>query len=92
MLNYIRKGQIVHFIQIYNSANNKPKIKCYSLNDFQWLVEKRRAVGYGTLSITADNNVHLWAGKDGKVNYEHLKEYKESRNPKRENKLEIFTH
>ncbi len=83
MLNYLKKGQIAHFVQVYIKKDNKnpedkgiPKIKCYSQDDFQWRLEKKRAVGYGNISITADNFVHLWAGKR---NLEHLRNYRESR-------------
>ena len=98
MLNYVRKGKIVRFAQIYDSdKNNKPKIKCYDLEEFIEIPEKgEREVGYGTLSITNDNVVHLWAGK---INPEHLDKYKESRElrSKRKishlkNNLEILTH
>ena len=78
MLKYVRKGQIVNFVQLYdNSKNGKPKIKCYSLKGFIESPDKNeREVGYGTLSITKDNIVHMWAGK---INLEHFNKYKESR-------------
>ncbi len=74
MLNYIKKGQIVHFVQVWDKK--KPKIECYSLDEFIRIPEDKGEVGYGKLSITADNIVHLWAGK---INPEHLNKYKESR-------------
>jgi len=86
MLNCARHGQRVYFIQVWD--NNKPKIECYSLDDFMRLPEDKKEVGYGKFSITtADNVVHLWGGK---VDEEHLKAYRESRRNKTLKK--ILTH
>ena len=75
MINYVRKGEIVHFIQVYDEKRNKqPKIECYSLYDFIRIPEDKGEVGFGKLSITADNVVHLWGGN---LNKKHLEKYKE---------------
>jgi len=69
-IRYIKKGEIVYFIQ--TEDEKKPEIKCYNLYDFTRLSEDKKEVGYGKLSITKDNIVHLWGGK---VDMKHLKKY-----------------
>jgi len=84
MINYVNKGQIAHFIQVWD--NNKPKFECYSLYDYIRIPEDKGEVGFGKLSITEDNLVHLWGGQ---INKEHLEKYKESR---KNNLLKIIVH
>ncbi len=83
-INYVRKGKIVYFIQVED--NEKPKIECYSLDGFMRLSEDKKELGYGKLSITKDNLVHLWGGD---IDKEHLKAYRESR---KNNLLKIVTN
>jgi len=76
MLNYVRKGEIVYFLQTYDK-NGKPKIECYTLDEFIRIPQgKNDDIGFGKLSITADNIIHL---QKGHVDREHLDKYKESR-------------
>ena len=85
MLNYVRKGKIVYFIQTWK--DDKPRIECYHLDEFIRLSEDKKEVGYGKVSITtADNIVHLWRGE---VDKEHLKAYRKSG---KNNLLKILTH
>lgn len=88
-----KKGQIVNFVQVYENPednSSKPMIKCYSqksaIQRNYLKAEKEGAVGYGKLSITADNIVHLYTGK---INLEHLNKYKESR---KNNLLKLMVH
>jgi len=76
MLKRVRKGPVVRFSQIYDKEK-KPKIRCYSLKGFIEVPDKNESeVGYGTLSITADNIVKM---QPGEINLEHFNKYKESR-------------
>ena len=73
---YLKTGQIVYFLQIWEGE--KPKIDCYSSKECNQdeLVDALNqfpdVVGYGKLSIDRDDKVHLWSGK---VDEEHLRTY-----------------
>jgi hypothetical protein len=73
-----KKGQIVNFLQTYTNKG-KPKIEIYLLNEFPNIPDRKEVVGYGNLSIDKDNLVHMYPGKEGKINFEHFNKYKESR-------------
>lgn len=75
MLNYLRKGSILNFVQVYDSDNN-PGIKCYNPSDESWAEENKNPIGYGKISITANNIIHVW-GKN--INQEHINKYKKLR-------------
>ena len=71
MSKYLKKGQIVYFVQTWDKE--KPEIKCYSsLGEYMRLPDDENEVGYGKLSIDRDNIVHLWSGE---VDKEHLEKY-----------------
>ena len=87
MLNYLKKGEIANFIQVYDKDNN-PKIKCYLKDNYPLLMENKKYVGYGNISIDKENIVHLYSGN---INIKHLDKYKESKK-KRKNTLTLMVH
>jgi len=73
MLNYVKKGEITQFIQTWD--DEKPRIECYSPNNLKpsdTILQSSERVGYGKLSITKDNVVHLWGGS---IDKRHLEKY-----------------
>lgn len=87
MLNYVGRGKIVNFVQLYDTAkNNKPKIKCYK-GMIEIPGKNEKEAGYGALSRDINNKIHVWGLE---INPEHLNKYRELRNPKRPNRLEIL--